>query len=196
MTNGARVNQPRKPGPIPAERKDMDGQVKGIESLAASVQHDCKEGENCFRPEGCDKGKQSTRCFHRYCDKFKWVLDRAQVYAEAMGVTQGEILTAWESGRNYWYMNYYQESNQPTIDGDLRVFETVGDLLGSIDKEKGFRCPKCGGASIDPYSCTCDGCDWKAYGLFGTLGKGVNVYVKSDLKMNHIFMPLSWETGT
>ena len=168
---------------------------KGIESLKASVIKDCGggEGTGCFNPHGCDKPNISLKCFHRYCDKFKWILDRAQLYADAMGVGRDTILASWEEDRTYWYMNYYQECNQPIIEGNIRVFDTIEVLLSSIDKERGFRCPKCNGASKDPYECTCDDCDWKAYGLFRTMGKGVNVYVKSELKMNHIFMPISWE---
>jgi hypothetical protein len=39
-------------------------------------------------------------------------------------------------------------------------------------------------------------CDWKAYGLFGTLGKGISVFVKKEIRIETIFMPVSWEAIT
>ena len=66
---------------------------------------------------------------HKYCDKFKWVIDRAKHYGEKLGIPWEDILDSWESHRDYWYMNYYQECNQPTIlSGNVRVFDTVEDL--------------------------------------------------------------------
>jgi hypothetical protein len=68
--------------------------------------------------------------------------------------------------------------------------------------EKGFRCPACGGVSKNPYACnsglplkgTKNGlCDWKVYGLFSDMGKGIFVYCKDKLKGEAIFMPLAWE---
>jgi hypothetical protein len=96
-------------------------------------------------------------------------------------------------------MNYYQDSNQPEIKAErARVFETVTELLASIGST-GFRCPNCGGVSKSPYECTSgkktrgEACDWKVYGLFGHMGKGISVYVKESLKGENIFMPVAWE---
>ena len=36
-------------------------------------------------------------------------------------------------------------------------------------------------------------CNWKSYGLFGTLNKGITVVVKEDLQSVEIFMPIAWE---
>jgi hypothetical protein len=36
-------------------------------------------------------------------------------------------------------------------------------------------------------------CDWKAYGLLRTLGKGASIFIKSKLKVFDIFMPVAWE---
>lgn len=44
--------------------------------------------------------------------------------------------------------------------------------------------------------CTQSDCDWKAYGLFRTLGKGVTVLSKNPIAKIHIFMPVAWETGS
>lgn len=137
---------------------------------------------------------------HDYRGKLAWVLARVQHYAEKTGLDPADLLNAWESRRDYWYMNYYQEANQPEIkDGPVRVFETPQELLASVGKA-GFRCPSCEGVSKSPYECDTgqkrdDGsiCDWKSYGLFRTLGKGVFVFVKTELRGNHIFYPVAWE---
>jgi len=33
------------------------------------------------------------------------------------------------------------------------------------------------------------------YGLFGSLGKGVSIFIKDKLANEHIFMPIIWEAG-
>lgn len=198
---------------------------KGYESLVQKVKRDCNEGQGCFNPNGCDyefykyrpaesKEKlvgetvciRNSKCGHKYCDKFKWIIDRAKHYAEKTGLDWEDILDSWEEGCNYWYMNYYQDSNQPEIKGeDVKVFDTVEEMVSSIGERK-FRCPCCGGVSTDPYECnsgfevskatkkkSAKVCDWKSYGLFGDLGKGVYVYCKDKLKGETIFMPLEWE---
>ena len=139
--------------------------------------------------------------FHDYRGKLKWAVARAQHYAEKTGLTPEAIMDAWEQQRGYWYMNFYQEANQPEIEGDnVRVFETVADMMESIG-HTGFRCPACEGVSNSPYQCTTgiarDGktCDWKVYGLFGHLGKGVSVFVKEKVAGENIFLPVAWESG-
>lgn len=89
---------------------------KGYESLVNKVKIDCDEGEGCFNPNGCDqKFRRSIKCSHKYCDKFKWIIDRAKHYAEKTGLNWEDILDSWEEDCNYWYMNYYQEAKQPLI---------------------------------------------------------------------------------
>lgn len=198
---------------------------KGYESLVEKVKRDCDKGQGCFNPNGCDHEfyryepaeehmkkygdkvcKCVSKCSHKYCDTFKWIIDRAKHYADKTGLNWEDILDSWEEDCNYWYMNYYQECNQPEIKGDkVKVFDTVEDMLKSIGKKQ-FRCPSCGGISTNPYSCDsgleiekatkrkpAKVCDWKVYGLFGDLGKGVFVFCKDKVKGETIFMPVSWE---
>ena len=146
-----------------------------------------------------DNDKKKSPGFHDYQGKLEWVVARAKHYAEKTGLTAESILDAWEGDRGYWYMNYYQDAQQPSIDTDtVRVFETVSDLLASIGKD-GFRCPACKAVSKSPYKCDSGVetgskvCDWKVYGLFGHMGKGVAVFVKEQLKIENIFMPVAWE---
>lgn len=179
--------------------------MNGYEKLKSAVERDCNGSGACacFNPDGCDKpsGKHDGKhCSHKYCDKFAWAVSRAKHYAEKTGLPWESVLDSWEADRDYWYMNYYQEAAQPKIgDGDVKVFETLPDLLASVGSA-GFRCPNCGGVSSNPYECDSglkgsEGkvCDWKVYGLFRDLGKGVFVYCKDQLRGNRIFMPLAWE---
>ena len=131
--------------------------------------------------------------FHDYRGKLAWIVARAAHYSEKTGIPAAEILDAWERDRSYWYMNYYQDANQPSIEGNrVRVFATAKELLESIGKPE-FRCPKCSGVSQSPYACTVAPCDWKVYGLFGDLGKGVYVFVKEQVRGELLFMPVRWE---
>lgn len=75
----------------------------GIKKLTEAVKRDCREGQGCFNPNGCDhefirhvpetdpsmirlgqktKCIKVSKCAHKYCDKYKWVLDRAEEYAK------------------------------------------------------------------------------------------------------------------
>lgn len=171
---------------------------EGYKKLLASVEHDHKT-----QPR-----------FHDYNEKLAWVLDRAQHYADKTGLSQVDILNSWEKLRDYWYMNYYQDANLPLIEGErVKVFDVIEDLHKSV-AGFGFRCPACDGASRDPYACDSGlkkmvtkgkgkkaklvesdkVCDWKVYGLFGDLGKGVYVFVKAEMRGNRVFKPIAWET--
>ncbi len=141
---------------------------KGIDKLIEAVKRDCKEGQDSFNMNGCDhefqrmeketdprfiaKGmteycKQVSKCTHKYCDKLKWVLERAQQYADALGVSRDEVLDKWEENRSYWYMNYYQECNQPALDGKQKVVK-LDDWIAEAESRFGrnwkFVCPACG----------------------------------------------------
>lgn len=142
---------------------------------------------------------------HDYREKLSWVLDRASHYSEKLGIDASEILNSWEKQRDYWFINFYHDGNQPLLTSErIRVFENSDDLYRSIGKE-GFRCPLCNGNSKSPYECDSGivvenlkgeknkPCDWKVYGLFKDLGKGVFIYVKSEIRGQLIFMPIAWE---
>ena len=140
-------------------------ECEGYKKLLAAVERDEKE-----QPGG-----------HDYRKKFQWALDRAKHDAEKLNMEAADILDAWEKSRDYWYMNYYQNCNQPEIAaGKVRVFEKAEDLRAAIGKN-GFRCPKCGGVSSSPYECKakapegCKACAWKSYGLLGTLDRGIYI---------------------
>lgn len=176
--------------------------MSGYEKLMEAVKKDCNDRGccGCFNPDGCDKpggkigqyGEPGYKsCQHNYCDKFKWVIDRAKHYAEKTGLPWESILDAWEERRNYWYMNYYQAANQPEIKGDkVRVFETVQDFREAV-KDRRFRCPRCGGISTNPYECNAGECNWKVYGFLR--GGSIHVFCKDVMGIDEIFMPIAWE---
>jgi len=186
----------------------------GYKKLKASVIHDIHDRGNrqsiChkFSPTGCNKKRHEYvdgRCYvrgcsHAYCNKFKWIIDRAKHYSYHLGIPLETVLDTWEKDRGYWYMNYYQDGNQPKITGiEVKVFETVEDFQKTV-ANKGFRCPRCGGVSKNPQTCTIGKlmsknkkCDWKSYGLFGHLGKGITVYIKTNGIPIPIFKPIVYE---
>jgi hypothetical protein len=116
-------------------------------------------------------------------------------YSEVLGLTELEILRALEKNRDYSCVNFYQEANFPDLSG-VKIFDNLEQLQEKY-KSKQFRCPACKGVSSHPYKCTCEGCDWKGYGLFRTLGKGLRFTIKEGfLKkpiIDEIFMPLEEE---
>lgn len=152
-------------------------QSEGYQKLLSAIEADTKSGwslENRMK-------------------KLSFAVDRAKHYEEKTGIPAGDILTAWERRRNYWYMNYYQDAQQPKLEGEaVRIFQNVDEAWAMMG-ESGFRCPKCGKISGDPYECDQKPCDWKVYGLFRALGKGVYVFCKDEMQGDLIFMPIAWE---
>ena len=132
-----------------------------------------------------------------------FAVERARHYEEHTGIPAGEILTDWENRRSFWYMNYYQDANQPKIGTKrVRVFATTLAMMEATGQS--FRCPYCNGIGGNPYRCEAGTfvenlkgekgpCDWSVEGLFGELGKGVYVFVKDKMAGEWIFMPLAWE---
>ena len=159
-----------------------------------------KDLECSFNVNGCRKSVYG--CNTRYCDKFRWVIDRLKHYSHALNIDPVKLLNAWESRRNYWYMNYYQECNFPKITSNfVYVFETLEESIETF-KGKGFRCPHCNGISTSPYRCDSGvvvnnkKCNWVIYGLFRDLGKGVFIYIKEKVKGNRFFYPIAWENNS
>jgi hypothetical protein len=157
---------------------------EGYKKLLASVRRDIEE-------------KRCDRCQ----EKFDWIIERVKHYAEKTGLEAADILDVWEKHRDYWYMNYYQDSNQPLLDGEEKiwVFETQNELKNSVGNS-GFRCPNCGGVSKNPYECDTEilmkngkPCNWKSYGLFGCMCKGAHFFLKDKMRGETIFIPIAWE---
>lgn len=188
------------------------------ESLLKSVKSDCNEGEDCFNSNGCNKKRYrheeghcyvNTKCFHNYCDKFKWIIDRAKHYSEKTGIPMKDILNGWEKQRGYSWNNFYQEANQPEIKSDkVIVVDNREDFFKKFPSKK-FICPNCKGISTDPNTCNSgamvnlingnkkkEKCNWCSGGLFGTCGEGIHIYLKDDLRIIEIFKPIELDKGT
>ena len=155
----------------------------GLKELRESAEDDLKRGNNHVWP----------------LEKIEWIIERAKHYQLKTGKPYQEIIDTWVSKKNYWYINYFQEANQPLITGeDVYLFENIEEAKESF-KELGFRCHRCGGISKSPKECDTNividkkTCDWKAYGLFGTLGKGVTIILKDTISIENIFKPIAYE---
>ena len=155
----------------------------GLKELRESAEDDIKRGNNHARP----------------LEKVQWVINRAKHYQLKTGKPYQEIINIWVSKMTYWYTNYFQEANQPLIIGDdIFMFENKEEAKESF-KKLGFRCPLCGEISKSPNKCDSGKivnnkpCDWKSYGLFGTLGKGVTIILKDSISIIEIFKPIAYE---
>ena len=107
---------------------------KGYESLVAAYRYWAER----------EPGRESE-----WKEKLDWALARAQQYADAMHVDRDVILKAWEEDRGYWYVNYYQESNQPSLEGKdvvtMAEWTAEGERLYGKDRlDWKFKCPACG----------------------------------------------------
>ena len=186
---------------------------KGYINLKKDIIRDALQGYNisankekptsfCFNNNGCIMhNTNSYVCNPEPCTKFKWIIDRAKHYSHITKIDIITILDTWESDRSYWYQNYYQDCNQPKINNnDILIVEDATDFKRRFTR--GFRCPACGGISTSPTTCNSGIkqsnssrtiCNWKSYGLFGTLGKGLYVFMKDKALGQTIFKPLELE---
>lgn len=123
-------------------------------------------------------------------------------YAGVLGLTEEAVLNAIEEKRDYSAVNYYQEANFPSL-ADVTLFDTLADFRATYPSGK-YVCPACEEHSTDPYQCnsgavrgkgkTSQVCNWKSWGFFRTMGKGLRVVVKDRFVespgVHEIFMPL------
>lgn len=119
-------------------------------------------------------------------------------YSSVLGYSKEEILNAMESRRDYSAINYYQRANFPLLQ-DVLVYQNREEFL-KVCPSKEYICPMCEGISTDPNKCNTglemkkgEICNWKSYGLFGTMGKGASIVFKDsflqDQTVYKIFMP-------
>lgn len=143
---------------------------------------------------GEERAASVEQCVRRVCRE----------YSEKLGYTEPEIMAAIEAKRTYCAVNYYQDAKFPSIE-KVRVFKNQAELMALIPSKK-FRCPSCAGLSGNPYECDTkatrkDGsvCDWKAFGLFRTMGEGLQFTFSEGFlengRVDEIFMPVEFETA-
>ena len=150
-----------------------------------------KEIENLMQEIARDEQSSDSYIREVAPKKREWILNRADMYAQYCGVSREDVLTSWEQSRSYWYMNYYQDCNQPNLTKKSNVMsiaqwkEKGKELFGDNAKEWQFECPNCHNvqtmqqffdAGIEPnYAyCNCASrfgigglatCNWSAGGL-------------------------------
>lgn len=107
-------------------------QSPGYKSLKAAYIKDVKESASRKNPM---RGKAE------YLELFNWVINRAKYYAHHTGMSIEDVLLGWESKRNYWWLNYYQEGNQPKLRSDAIKPKGIRGLRKSYKEMAGWYNP-------------------------------------------------------
>jgi len=162
--------------------------MKTIRELASQI----KKNAYCL---GTRNKRDSMRGSKEINKTIRFALGISAHYAHVLKVPHVEILNGMEDNRTYWALNYYKEYKWPRINKVDEIFETKEDYFAKYLSHK-YYCPACGGISDRSDECTAltpantrsDICDWKAYGLFGCLGKG-HMFIVKDLfiKNPHVY---------
>lgn len=86
-------------------------QSDGYKSLKAAYERDVQDAHKTAQ-----RGRRPMRDKQEFRKKFDWVIARAIHYAYHKQTTVDVILNQWEAERGWcWYLNFYQESNQPWL---------------------------------------------------------------------------------
>lgn len=145
---------------------------KGINSLQAAIKNNCSS----FNAENL----HDVNC--RYCSRYFWVLERASQYATAGKTTVEKVLASWETARDYWYMNFYQDAHQPDLDNSKIEVISYDDwrkeLTGKFGDDPNlwkFKCVSCGNIQCkqDFTDIGVDGTDKVYFSCLGRWKKGV-----------------------
>lgn len=154
-------------------------ECNGMNKLCTAVKGDLINPANfTTKPDG------EKYYYHDHLGKLIWVVKRVLQYADRTGLKPHSILNTWERYRDYWYMNYYQEEYFPDVKSkDIYFFKTMEETREKLGIE--FICPNCSETVNSP--CECPHCGWKSYGLFGTGGKGMYVFVLEKMRGQNIF---------
>lgn len=151
----------------------------------------------------------NAECWAGFSGKEKYIAfiqSTVEHYAQVLALPKLDILRSFEASRDYSAPNYYQESTFPRLDvGDVLIVDNLDDFRRRFPSGH-YRCPCCNGISTNAYTCNSGllvgtpeshVCDWKAYGLFRTMGKGLRVVLKSHFLerpvVTEIFNPLENE---
>ena len=65
--------------------------------------------------------RRKSRSKAEYLRKFNWVIARAKHYAYHTNTAIEVVLYNWESKRTYWWLNYYQDCNQPKLISNSKI---------------------------------------------------------------------------
>ncbi len=118
----------------------------------------------------------------RVLDCLKFIEKRIPQYAKLMNMSNSLTLEVIANRRRVNYTNWFQNGYIPDL-SDVMVFETVQDFKNRFPSGQSI-CPACESISTDFSVCNSGKkikgkvCDWKVYGLFGDMGKGIRVIIK------------------
>lgn len=119
-----------------------------------------------------------------------WILDW---YAKMYQKNKLETLEIITKSANISYCNWFQNANLPKID-NVYVYKNAEDFF-TKHPEKKYICPKCEWVSTNPCECNAWWCDWKVYGLFSDLWKGISIFFTDEIensgKPQKIFKPIN-----
>lgn len=134
----------------------------------------------------------------RVKDVVHFLFNRIPQYAKIMNKSELDTLTLLAKSRNCNYINYFQNANIPDL-SDVMVFKSLDEFKQRFPSGISV-CPCCEGFSTDYEECNsgvklkdyskskknkADGgkvCDWKIYGLFGDLGKGIKILILDKIE--------------
>ena len=104
--------------------------TSGYQSLKAAYTEEVKEAER----EKVRFNRRPRREKEEFLKLFNWVISRAKHYAHHKNIPIEIILNEWEEKRGYWWLNFYQECNQPKI--TPRALKQRGTLKQHRSKNK------------------------------------------------------------
>jgi len=120
----------------------------------------------------------------RILNVVNFISDRIPEYAILLNTSLSEALDIVAKARRVNYANWFQDGNIPTLK-DVSIFETKAHFQSTFSSGNSI-CPACSGISTNYRVCNSGViikkkiCDWKAFGLFGTLNKGVKILIKEN----------------
>lgn len=132
--------------------------------------------------------------------KLVFISNRIPQYAKLMNKTNIEFLTLFSDKRRINYANLFQNAYLPDL-SNVTVFNTVDDYNEMFPSHK-FICCKCNKITTNPIQCNARlnqgfdniECNWNVNGLFGDLGKGMQVLFKDEInefpRPQTIFKPI------
>ena len=133
----------------------------------------------------------------------QYLWSRVDHYSQILNIPRNIVLQSWEMQRSTDPVRFYDDLNQPLLDQEhVFIFQSRKKLESGVGK-KGFRCPRCMGVSSHPRQCDSNErlngtdhiCDWDADSVFGTLDRGIYVFIIDELAGEYIFRPISLRYG-
>ena len=97
-------------------------QSKGYKSLKAAYVNDVQTS--------------SSRSKTELLKHFYWVINRAKHYAYIHQCPLEVILSRWEQERSYWWLNYYQDTNQPKYCSTSKQYKKTKSKIKTKEKKR------------------------------------------------------------